>query len=323
MAKSTFNKKAQPISESGFGTNSNYSGGRFYNKDGTPNIVVNGVPFFKKFSLYNFMLHLSAFRFLMLLVLFYLVMNLIFAFIYLWVGIHHLGGIEQHDSIGKFFEGFFFSVQTLSTVGYGHVFPKSLLANGIAAAESLLGLLALALVTGLMYGRFSQPKAYIKYSKNALLSPFKNGTAIMFRMAPFKHNHLIDAEVKLTLVLRVDVDGVLTNRFYNLDLEIAKVNSLTMNWTVVHPINATSPFFEVSETDLLNLQAELIVFTKAFDEAYSNYVVSRTSYTADEFVFGAKFSMMYNSTKHNTTTVLHMEKLNLYEKVPLPETEYA
>jgi inward rectifier potassium channel len=312
------NSRASTTAESGFASNSSYSGGRFYNKDGSPNLSVKGVSYLERLSLYNSMLNVSTTKFIFVVILFYLLVNLIFAFIYTLVGVEHLGGIEQQSGLGKFWEAFFFSAQTLSTVGYGHVYPKSLLANSIAATESIMGLLTFALGTGMLYGRFSKPKAFIKYSKNALLAPFENGTAIMFRMVPYKSHYLMDAEVKLTLVMKVDENGMLTNRFYNLPLEYSRVNSLTLSWTVVHPINEDSPFFNLNIDDLNLAQAELMVFVKAFDESFSNTVVSRTSYLADEFVFGGKFVLMYNPNEQRNQTLLDITKLDEYEKVDLP-----
>jgi len=215
MAKSVKLKgKLATTDNTGFGTNSSYSGGRFYNKDGTPNVNVRGINFFEKFSLYKTMLAASTPRFLVIVILFYIVVNLFFACIYLLIGINHLSGIEYTNPIEKFLGAFFFSAQTLSTVGYGHVYPNSLLANTVAATESIIGLLILALGTGMMYGRFSQPRAFIKFSENILFAPYKGGSAIMFRLAAFKHNHLMDAEVKCTLVLKLDEDGNIINNFF-------------------------------------------------------------------------------------------------------------
>jgi inward rectifier potassium channel len=319
MAKTKFNSRAASTIESGFGINSSYSAGRFYNKDGTPNLSVQGVNFLQRFSLYNSMLNYSKAKFLLIIICFYVGVNFLFAFIYLIAGIDHLGGIEQETEIGKFWEAFFFSAQTLSTVGYGHVYPKSLLANTIAATESILGLLTFAIITGIMYARFAKPKAYLRYSKNALFAPFKNGTAIMFRMAPFKHNHLMDAEVKVSLVMRIDENGSTTNRFFNLNLEYSRVNSLTLSWTVVHPIDEESPFYNTTIQELVEAQAEMLVFVKAYDESFSSTVVSRTSYTAQEFVYGGKFVLMFNANEEKTKTHLHLNKLDLYETVALPE----
>jgi inward rectifier potassium channel len=319
MAKFKFNNKAQSTTESGFGTNSSYSGGRFYNKDGSPNITVKGVQFFKRFSLYKSMLDYSTPKFLTIVLSFYLFVNILFAVIYVFVGIEHLGGIEQQTLIGKFWEAFFFSAQTLSTVGYGHVYPNSLISNAIAATESILGLLTFAIITGIMYGRFSKPRAYIKFSKNALFSPYKDGKAIMFRLVPYKHNNLMDAEVKLSFVMKVEENGISTNKFFNLPLELSKINSLTLSWTIVHPIDENSPFYNITTEDLINSDAELLVFVRAFDESYSNTVVCRTSYVANEFVYGGKFVIMYNPNDQGDKTYLHIEKLDLFDKVTLPE----
>jgi inward rectifier potassium channel len=319
VAKSKVNTRAASTIESGFGTNSSYSAGRFYNKDGSPNLSVKGINILQRSSIYNSLLNFSTAKFLGIILCFYLAVNLLFAFIYLLAGIEHLGGIEQQTEIGKFWESFFFSAQTLSTVGYGHVYPKSLLANAIAATESVLGLLTFAIITGVIYARFAKPKAYIKYSKNALFAPFKGGTAIMFRMVPYKHNHLMDAEVKVSLVMRIDENGITTNRFFNLALEYPKVNSLTLSWTVVHPISEESPLFNLNKKDLVDAQAELLVFVKAFDESFSTTVVSRTSYTAEEFVYGGKFILMYKPNEERNKTDLHIDKLDLYEAVSLPE----
>lgn len=309
------NTRAATTRESGFGTNSSYSGGRFYRKDGSANLTVKGTRLLERFSLYNSMLQLSTPQFIAAVLVFYLLTNLLFAFIYLFIGIQHLGGIEEHSVIGKFWEAFFFSAQTLSTVGYGHVYPGSLFANAIAATESLLGLLTLALITGMIYGRFSQPKAYVRFSENALFAPYENSTAIMFRLAPYKHNHLMDAEVKVTLVLKDEATG--QNTFYNLPLELHKVNSLTLSWTIVHPINENSPFYNLNKEDLVNAQAEMLVFAKAYDETFANMVVARTSYVAEEFVYGAKFELMYQASESRHSTLLHMNKLNDYRPVQL------
>lgn len=314
-----FNSHAPTIETTGFGTNSNYSGGRFYNSDGSPNISVRGVSFLQRFSLYNSMLNVSNKQFLFIILFFYFLVNLLFATLYYLTGIENLGGIEHPTEIGKFWDAFFFSAQTLSTVGYGHVYPKSYLSNIISATESVLGLLTFALATGIMYGRFSKPKAYIRYSKNALYAPFKDGTAIMFRVVPYKHNHLMDAEAKATLVMKIDENGVGINRFFSLPLEIPKINSLILSWTLVHLIDSESPFYNLTKEDLRNAQAELLVFVKAFDESFSTIVVSRTSYIADEFVFGAKFKPMYNPSHNRDKTYLHVDKLDHYEKVPLPQ----
>jgi inward rectifier potassium channel len=315
------NSRAASTNETGFGTNSAYSGGRFYNKDGAPNLRVEGVSFMEKFSLYNTMLKMSGGKFIAVILLFYFAINVLFSSVYILLGPGNLGGADDIDALNRFWEAFFFSVQTISTVGYGHIYPIGIATNFFAGIESLMGLLAFAFATALIYGRFARPRAYINFSKNALISPFREGKAVMFRLVPYKHNHLTDAEVKVTLAMKLQEDGTVVNRFYNLPLEISHINSLTISWTVVHPINEQSPFYNLNIEDLMNSSAELLVFLKAFDESFSNTVIARASYTANEFIEGAKFRLMYHSSQDHQTTILEMDKLNQYDKVKLPLLE--
>ena len=114
----------------------------------------------------------------------------------------------------------------------------------------MFGLLSFAIATGLFYGRFSKPKAFIRFSHNALIAPYREGSALMLRMTPYKNANLTDAEVKMTLGMILDEGGKLVNKFYSLDLELAKVNSLTLSWTLVHPITESSPLYNFTKRRL-------------------------------------------------------------------------
>jgi inward rectifier potassium channel len=318
MAKlSRINLKAKENIETGLGTNSTYSGGRFFNKDGEPNVVIRGNRFYERMSVYQFMLNLSGAKFILLIAFVYVTLNFMFAGIYYFIGINHLGGISADNTMNDFWQAFFFSAQTITTVGYGHIHPVGFVTSMIASVESLLGLLMFALATGLMYGRFSKPKAYILFSKNALLSPHKEGTALMFRFAPYKHLFLSDVEVKVTLGMKINVDGEQKNQFFGLDLEISKANTLSMNWTIVHAINEESPLYNLSFEEIEAAEAELLVFVKGFDDMYSNTVIARSSYTYREFVYGAKFKPMYHPNTDRSKTILELNRINSYEKKPM------
>ncbi|MFN5135287.1 MAG: ion channel [Chitinophagaceae bacterium] len=320
MARSFLNSRtAKENRETGLSVDSRQSGGRFFEKDGKPNVRFRGITFLQRFSVYQFMLKIPTWKFLTVIALTYLFVNLIFATVFFLIGVEQLGGMEQQTYSGKFWEAFFFSAQTLTTVGYGHLYPSSLTANSIASFEALTGLLMFALATGLLYGRFSQPKAYLIYSDNALFAPYKYGYALMFIFAPFKNHFLTNVEVKVTAVLKiVEETGFKKNNFFSLDLELSKANTLSSNWTLVHNITETSPYYQFTCKDFEEVETEILVFVTGYDEEYSNNVVSRTSYTYNEFVYGAKFDMMYEPSEDGASTLLHLNKINSYHDEKLP-----
>jgi inward rectifier potassium channel len=313
------NSRAKAEDNTGFGVNSSFSGGRFVNRDGSPNITKKGVNLFERYSIYHTLLALPLWKFLLLVLLVYILINIFFACIYYAIGIEHLGGIISASSIENFGEAFFFSAQTFTTVGYGRINPIGFLASTIAAIEALLGLLSFALATGLLYGRFSRPQSFLKFSDFAVIAPYKESVGLMLRLCPYKNNSLLDTEVKLTLAMRVDENGKMVNRFFSLDLEISKLNALTLSWTLVHPIDEKSPLYNLKYEEYINFRVEILVFLKAFDEMFANTVVARSSYTAKEIIFGARFKPMYHPSENSQKTILDIGKLNEIETVVLPE----
>lgn len=315
-----FRKKIQQknTENSGFGDNAS---GRFINKDGLPNVQRKGMNVFNRFSWYHTMLELSTFRFLSYLVVGYILINIVFAMIYYLIGVEHLTGIDKSDPLNEFIDVFFFSSQTFTTVGYGRIAPVGFTASLVATFEAFLGLLTFAIATGLFYGRFSRPRAYLKFSDITVIAPFQDTSALMFRLAPYKNNALTDAEVILSTAIEVIEEGGPKNKFYRLDTQLSKINTLALNWTVVHKIDESSPFYGFSEDDFKNTNIEIIVHVRAFDEVFSNTVVQRSSYVSREIVYGAKFTTMYYPNKDNQTTVLDLDKINDYQKVDLPTLE--
>src|SRR5258708_24617412 len=269
--------------DTGFGNNASNYGGRFINRDGTFNLRKEGISFFNRYSVYHNMLTLSRWKFAAVIILFYLTINLLYTALYLLVGIDQLQGVIATTPWGKFKEAYFFSTETFTTVGYGRVNPVGDGANFVASIEAMTGFLSFALATGLMYGRFARPRAYLLFSEHALVSPYKGGSALMFRFASYKDNHtLTDVEIRVNIGLQVQTDGNAEYRYYELQLERSRVENLSMNWTVVHPLDERSPLRGFTWEDMKASDVELYVLIKGFDDVYSNQVLQRTSYTYQE-----------------------------------------
>lgn len=307
--------KQKNTENSGFGSNAS---GRFINKDGLPNVNRKGVNIFNRYSWYHTMLELSSFQFISYLVIAYILVNLFFALIYYLIGVEHLTGIDKSNPVNEFIDVFFFSSQTFTTVGYGRIAPVGFTASLVATFEAFLGLLTFAIATGLFYGRFSRPRAYLKFSEIAVIAPFKEASALMFRLAPYKNNALTDAEVVITTAIEIVENGISRSNFYQLKTQFSKINTLALNWTIVHEIDEESPFYGFSEEDFKNTGIEIIVHIRAFDEVFSNTVVQRTSYITKEIVYGAKFIPMYYPDKDHLSTVLNLDKISEYQKAKLP-----
>ena len=186
-------------------------------------------------------------------------------------------------------EAFFFSTQSLTTVGYGRLNPVGLVDSTIAAFESMTGLLGFALATGLLYGRFSRPVAKLLFSNQALIAPYRGMQGLMVRFANKKKHDLLEVEAQIIYSWVTNVDGKETRMFENLNLEIKRISVLSATWTLVHPIDDTSPMKDLTPADLRARNAEVLVNIKAFDESFSQTVYSRSSYKYNEIVYGAKF----------------------------------
>lgn len=325
MSKTHRKTKFKSIENTGFGTNSSHEGGRLTNKDGSVNLRKTGLPFWERISIYHSLLRMSRWNFFGVVFIFYTAMNLFFASMYMIIGVDHLQGVEiGTDPFSKFLQAFFFSSQTLTTVGYGHISPVGFWANVIASLESFMGILSFAVVTGLLYGRFTRPRAYLIFSDNMIVAPYKgSGKGLMLRVASYKNNHLTDAEVQVTAALHVQEGDRRVTRFYQLPLEIARINSMALSWTIVHSLDENSPMYGFTEQDFLENRLELIVSVKAFDDHFSNTVQQRTSYNHNELVHGARFLPMYHRSDDGGHTVLELDKINAWEHTNLPEAEPA
>jgi len=302
----------EPADDLGLGAKYTAHGRRGLNKDGSFNVIRKGIPLINSFETYHRLISMSWTKFNIYVFFIYFLSNLFFAGIYMLIGIDGLNGIIGNSTLDKFYEAFFFSAQTLTTVGYGRVSPVSHPAGIIAAVESMVGLLGFALATGLLWGRFSRPEARIKYSDYAVVAPYKNITALMFRIVNERKNQLIEVESALSVSMRSLSDHK-HRTFHTLKLELTKINFFPLSWTIVHPIDDKSPLWGMKETDFRDRDLEFISLVKAFDDTFSQTVYSRSSYKHFEVWWEAKFKPMIEYTEEGT--ILHIDKINELENV--------
>ena len=280
--------------DTGFGDQAANMGGRLVNKDGSFNIHRKGIPLKERASGYQSMLTMPRWRFLLIIFIAYFVINLFFTLLYWLAGPAGMQGLDSVNTFTRVKELFFFSTQTFTTVGYGRVNPVGELTNWIAAMESLIGFLSFAIAAGLLYGRFSRPRSFIRFSENIVLANYKGGKAFMFRLVCFKDDHLLtNAEIHVSARLFAPSGEGVKYQFYNLYLERSHVDSLVLNWTVVHPIDVDSPFWGLSNEQIKALQPEITGQLRGFDEVYSSTVIARNSYALEDFIFDHRFLPMY------------------------------
>jgi inward rectifier potassium channel len=262
---------------------------RVINKDGSFNVQRRGSTW-RDFHPYLQLINMSWAGFLGVLFLGYLVANSIFATAYFLMPAGQLEGAEASTVFGRFLNAFFFSSHTITTVGYGNIAPKGVAANAVASFEALIGVLAFAVATGLLFGRVSRPSARIGFSESALISPYQNGQSLQFRVVNRRTNSLMELEVRLLLMTVNTLDAGARRVYDILRTERAQVFFLPLTWTVVHPIDRESPLWGKTADDLKALQAEVLILIKAYDDTFSQTVLARHSYRHDEIVWGARFA---------------------------------
>jgi inward rectifier potassium channel len=321
MAKSTrFSlRRHQESKEVGFGKTDNTQS-RLMNKDGSYNFTQVGVAWYESFNFYHFLSTCSWGQFMLIVLVWYSFMNLIFTGLYFTACANHLTGMIYTNKLEQFTEVYFFSAQTLTTVGYGRINPMGAVASGIASLEALVGLMSFAVITGLLYARFAKPKAPILYSNKAIFAPYFNGIALMFRVANRFSTSLMNMKVQITLaILEHDEHGVEVRKFYTpLHLERDFVIFFPSSWTIVHPINEESPLFGLAWDDIKAAQPELMILVSGFDETLGVNVHSRQSYLLDEMAWGAKFVKILD-TNTSGKAVLDLGRFNDLDAMPVDE----
>jgi len=289
---------------------------RLLNHDVTFNVRRNELGPLHPYNAYHTLLSLTIPRLLGVLCLGYLVTNGFFASLYWLCGPGALAGAAIAPA-ARFVDCVFFSVQTLATIGYGRLVPVTDLANVFVAVEALIGLLGFAIVSGLLFARFTRPTAKISFSTNALIAPYEGGWALMFRLVNLRNHDLTDVHAVVSYA-RWDVgpDGERTREFDQLALERDAIIFMPLHWVIVHPIDANSPLHGATRESFTAADPEIVCLITAADETFAQTVHARTSYAAVDVVWGARFGDMYLAdTDH---VAIDMGRLHDYTAVEPP-----
>jgi inward rectifier potassium channel len=302
-------KVNEPNYDPGTGSNFSHETKRIINKDGSFNVQRIGT----SFNLNDAYLHFIQMDwppFLLILFTGFVLLNVLFALLYFILGNGHLGMVDHTSSLDFFLHCFYFSTQTFTTVGYGAISPSSNTASLIAAFEAFFGFLSFSLATGLLFGRFSRPNAKIRYSKNALVSKVNGERALIFRLANARSTPLLDLRATVIFSMSKNDEYKGIHRTYSrLNLQVSNIDFMPLNWTIVHFINDDSPFFQMTDDDILNSGGELLVHIRGFDEAFSQEVHSRFSYKSNEMMKNAVFKRAF-STDDSGEVTLDLSRLD-------------
>jgi inward rectifier potassium channel len=215
----------------------------------------------------------------------FIIVNLIFAMLY----VIDRGGIA-HARAGSFADAFFFSVQTLGTLGYGDMAPRTLYTNLLVTVESFSGILTIALFTGVIFARFSRPFARVLFSNVAVVAPFDGVPTLMFRVANQRGEAIIDAGVTVSLARQhTSVEGITMRRFQELKLARSSSSLFALSWTVMHLIDQDSPLYGLTPEDMDAQDMEIVVMLNGLDEILADRIYARHAYWADEIIWNRRF----------------------------------
>lgn len=302
-----------PTPDPGLGEKFNARTQRLVNRDGSFNVRRLG-PAWVRGDWYHYWVSLSWPRFLAAVAGWFTLMNATFALGYLALGYEEslLGAPAVASWYGRFAYAFFFSVQTFDTIGYGVISPKGYAAGLLSSVEAFVGVLTVALVTGLLYARFSRPTARILFSDAAIITPpdARGLRRLMVRVANERTNTVIDMTARM---LFSTMNADFTRRYYNLVLERDQVTFFPLNWTLVHAITSESPLYELTEAELTEQNAEFLVLLRGFDDTYAQDINARSSYRYDELRWNHRFVRPYRTVEATGETLLDLSLISATE----------
>jgi inward rectifier potassium channel len=304
---------AKKVKDPGFGYDSFKNAKKLINDDGTSNVIHlnrrTGI-----YDMYSYLINVPWWKFFLFVVLIYTLINVLFGLIYFFIGIEQI--VPSTGNVWEdLFNGFFFSAQTITTVGYGVLSPEGFAANMVASFQAMLGWIGFSFVTGLLYGRFSKPRAVIKFSKHLIVRDFKKGRAIMFRLMNSRKNIMIEPRITVTLAITEQdkTSKEYHRKFYQLKLEREKIMYLPTMWTVVHELDEESPLSKYSNEELRDLDAEMYILLQYHDEAFAQRLFKIYSYKLTKLKIDKKFMRSFQFDEEGNTLLDH-DKLDLLEE---------
>jgi len=308
ILQARLNRPENKGDEFGYTNQADQNSKRVINKNGSFNLVRIG----EKKSLYHSLVTMPWWQFMLAIAGTYVVVNMLFASVYLLIDFHGIGMTSDYEVTNRFLIASFFSVQTLTTVGYGSLYPLSATVSLIASIEALTGLMIFAIFTGLMYGRFSKPYHGIRFSRNMIYTPFRQQNALMFRVANERNHNLTELEARILMSVIVTDNGRSTRKYQVLELENSRITYFPLNWTLVHYIDEKSPLYGMTKTDFEGTDLEMMIMIKGYNETAAQSFHAKSSYTVNEIIWNAKFKVPYHF-REDGVTVFELDKIDDYE----------
>ena len=285
---------------------------RLIPRDGrpAPRIVVHGRKRYIFNDLYADLMQASWPQLVVTFMVTFLVINTTFAVAFYLLSNFWPGEVIQNARPDDFLDYFFFSVQTLATIGYGGMIPHGIVTNLLVTLEAVTGFTFYALMTGLVFAKFSRPTARVTFSKRAVINNDLGERHLILRMINDRGNRIVDAEASL-FMMRDDTlpDGTIMRRYYDLALTRSKVPIMQLSWSLMHPIDETSPLYGETSQSLYDRNVEVIVSMTGLDESLSSTIHTRFSYMSEDIHFERSFEGILNRREDNTLEV-HYDKIH-------------
>ncbi|MCD0490779.1 ion channel, partial [Chromobacterium violaceum] len=281
---------------------------------GGRSLFIHSQPRHSLHDLYHYCMTISWPQFYLFIAMSFIALNLLFA------GLYQLqpGGIANQFPQG-FLGAFFFSVETLATVGYGDMHPQTLYTHWISMLEIFIGMMSIALITGVTFARFSRPRARIVFTGNPVVRPLNGEQVLMLRAANARNNVIIDASARLRLLQHeVTAEGTAFRKLYDLALVRDQHPMFVLGWTLVHKIDEGSPLYQRDAASLAVARAQLILSINGIDETTIQPMVARHTFSHQDIRWNHAFAdLIYTDEDEND----HVDYQRLQEVSPLPPKE--